>query len=124
MVASVVSCTLEEMKDLEKNGNNNNNNNNRALWVLSPPEPPCMLRQVLNNIKDTLLRLRRPNRNRFFSALRHQPSIPKRLFSLLQHLFPILASFQNYTAQKFKCDFFAGLIIAIFAIPQVQLYIK
>lgn len=98
--------------DLEKNGEEN-----RALWVLNPPEPPCMLRKVLNNIKDTLLH---PLITNTVFSLKHQPS-PKQVFALLQRLFPILASFQNYTAQKFKCDVLAGLIIAIFAIPQVQL---
>lgn len=103
---------LQELMDLEKNGEEN-----RALWVLNPPEPPCMLRKVLNNIKDTLLHP--PNLNTFFS-LNHQPW-PKQVFAILQRLFPILASFQNYTAHKFKCDVLAGLILAIFAIPQVQI---
>ncbi|KAJ1382762.1 sulfate anion transporter, conserved site [Sesbania bispinosa] len=112
MVASntaIVSCTLEELMDIEKNVQEN-----RALWVLNPPEPPCMLRQFFDNIKGTLFP--RPNRNRFFT-LRNQ-STPKRVYALLKALFPILASFQNYNAHKFKCDFLAGLTLAIFAIPQ------
>ncbi|XP_027337568.1 early nodulin-70-like [Abrus precatorius] len=113
MVASnkstVNTAIFEEVLDIEKNGKEK-----RAEWVLNPPEPPCMLRQVLDNIKDTLLP--RPNRNLFFS-LPNQP-FSKRVFALLQHLFPILRSFHNYNAQKFKCDFMAGLTLAIFAIPQ------
>ncbi|TKY47640.1 Early nodulin-70 [Spatholobus suberectus] len=108
MVASTKSTlngTLEEVLDIE---------NNMAQWVLNPPDPPSMLRQVVDTIKDTLLPHPNPNA---FSSLRNQP-FSKRAFALLQDLFPILASFQNYNAQKFKCDFMAGLTLAIFAIPQ------
>ncbi|KAK7305990.1 hypothetical protein VNO77_43904 [Canavalia gladiata] len=108
MVASKKS-TLEVV-DIEKNGHEN-----RAQWVLNPPDPPCMLRQVLHNIKDTFLP--RLNPNSLFFSLRNQP-FSKRLFPLLHNLFPILGSFHNYNAQKFKCDFMAGLTLAIFAIPQ------
>ncbi|XP_061336560.1 early nodulin-70-like, partial [Gastrolobium bilobum] len=106
---STVSGTLEDLLDLEQNGHNN-----RAQWVLNTPHPPCILRQVLDNIKDTLLP--HPTRNIFFS-LRNQPS-PKLVFVLLQDLFPILGSFQNYNVQKFKSDFMAGLTLASLAIPQ------
>ncbi|CAJ1856417.1 unnamed protein product [Sphenostylis stenocarpa] len=104
MVASNKS-TLEEVLDIE---------NNMAQWVLNPPDPPSMLRQLVDNVKDTLLPHPHPNT---FSSLRNQP-FSKRAFAFLQGLFPILASFQNYNAQKFKCDFMAGLTLAIFAIPQ------
>ena len=77
-----------------------------------------MLRQVVDNVKDTLL----PHPNpKTFSYLRNQP-FSKRAFALLQDLFPILPSLHNYNAQKFKCDFMAGLTLAIFAIPQVHLF--
>lgn len=106
MVASNKS-TLEEVLDIE---------NNMALWVLNPPEPPSMLRQVLDNVKDILIP--HPHPNTVYS-LRNQP-FSKRAFAFFKNLFPILASFQNYNAQKFKCDFMAGLTLAIFAIPQVH----
>ncbi|KAH1226737.1 Early nodulin-70 [Glycine max] len=97
--------TLGEILDIEKN---------MAKWVLNAPEPPSMLRQVVDNVKDTLL----PHPNpKTFSYLRNQP-FSKRAFALLQDLFPILPSLHNYNAQKFKCDFMAGLTLAIFAIPQ------
>ncbi|KAK7379455.1 hypothetical protein VNO80_04916 [Phaseolus coccineus] len=104
MVASNKS-TLEEVLDIEKNMNQ---------WVLNPPDPPSMLRQVVDNVKDILLPHPQPNT---FSSLRNQP-FSRRAFAFLKNLFPILASFQNYNAQKFKCDFMAGLTLAIFAIPQ------
>lgn len=101
--------TLGEILDIEKN---------MAKWVLNAPEPPSMLRQVVDNVKDTLL----PHPNpKTFSYLRNQP-FSKRAFALLQNLFPILASLQNYNAQKLKCDLMAGLTLAIFAIPQVHLF--
>lgn len=109
MVASKKSTlekiTLEEVLDIEKN---------MSQWVVNPPDPPSMLRQVVDNIKDILVPHPHPNT---FSSLRNQP-FSKRAFAFFKNLFPILASFQNYNAQKFKCDFMAGLILAIFAIPQ------
>lgn len=101
--------TLGEILDIEKN---------MAKWVLNAPEPPSMLRQVVDNVKETLLPHPNPNT---FSYLRNQP-FSKRAFALLQNLFPILASLQNYNAQKLKCDLMAGLTLAIFAIPQVHLF--
>ncbi|KAH1196494.1 Early nodulin-70 [Glycine max] len=98
--------TLEEVLDIE--------NNMAHQWVLNAPEPPSMLRQVVDNVKETLLPHPNPNT---FSYLRNQP-FSKRAFALLQNLFPILASLQNYNAQKLKCDLMAGLTLAIFAIPQ------
>lgn len=92
--------------DLE---NENNDSENRILWVLNPPEPPGMLHRIIENIN---------LRNRFFS-LKHQPST-KLVFPLLQCVFPILNSFKNYNVQKFKCDVLAGLVLAIFAIPQAM----
>lgn len=106
------SSTLEVLMDLENNGQEN-----RAQWVLNPPEPPCMLRQVLDNIKGALLPRRNANR---FSSLRNQ-SLPKYVFALLQDLFPIIGSLRNYNFQKFKYDFMAGITLACLAIPQVQL---
>ncbi|KAK7387512.1 hypothetical protein VNO78_28370 [Psophocarpus tetragonolobus] len=86
----------------------------RGEWVVNPPRPPSMLRQVLDNIKHTLLPHPHPNT---FSSLKNQP-FSKQLSALFHHLFPILASLHNYNAQKLKCDFMAGLTLAIFAIPQ------
>nr|KYP75836.1 Early nodulin-70 [Cajanus cajan] len=85
-----------------------------AQWVLNPPEPPSMLHQIVDNVKDTLLPHPNPNA---FSSLRNQP-FSKRAFAFFQDLFPILASFQDYNTHKLKCDFMAGLTLAIFAIPQ------
>lgn len=114
MVASnktTLNGTLEEVLDIE---------NNMAQWVLNPPEPPSMLSQVVENIKELLLPHPNPNT---FSSLRNLP-FSKRAFALLQNVFPILGSFQNYNAQKLKCDFMAGLTLAIFAIPQVIIFLK
>jgi low affinity sulfate transporter 2 len=102
---------LEVLMDLE---NENNGTENRKLWVLNPPEPPCMLRRVMENIKDNILHY--SIRNQLFS-LKHQSS-PKLVLPLL---FPIFNSLKNYNVHKFKCDVLAGLILAIFAIPQVRL---
>lgn len=104
---------LEVLMDLE---NENNGRENRKLWVLNPPEPPCMLHRVVDNIKDSVLHC--PIPNRFFS-LKHQP-LDKTVLPLLHGLFPILNSFKNYDVHKFKCDVLAGLILAIFAIPQAM----
>ncbi|KAI5406003.1 early nodulin-70 [Lathyrus oleraceus] len=104
---------LEVLMDLE---NENNGRENRKLWVLNPPEPPCMLHRVVDNIKDSVLHC--PIPNRFFS-LKHQP-LDKAVLPLLHGLFPILNSFKNYDVHKFKCDVLAGLILAIFAIPQAM----
>ncbi|XP_014490755.2 early nodulin-70 isoform X1 [Vigna radiata var. radiata] len=106
MVASKKS-TLEEVLDIETSMS-------RSQWVLNPPDPPSMPRQVLDNVKDILLPHPQPNT---FSSLRNHP-FPKRAFAFFQNLFPILASFQNYNAHKLKCDFMAGLTLAIFAVPQ------
>ncbi|KAE9608028.1 putative SLC26A/SulP transporter [Lupinus albus] len=103
-----VSSTLEKLMELK-----NTSHNIRAQWVLNPPEPPCLWRQVLDNIKGTLL-----HRNRLLSSLRNQ-SLSKNVFELLQKLFPIIGSFREYNIQKFKYDFMAGLTLAILAIPQV-----
>ncbi|KAK7311144.1 hypothetical protein RJT34_09078 [Clitoria ternatea] len=105
MVASKKS-TVENVVDIE--------DNKRGVWVVDPPAPPCMLSQVLDNFKHTLLPT--PNPNTFLTAT-NQP-FSKRLLALLRHVFPILASLQNYNYQKFKSDFMAGLTLAIFAIPQ------
>ncbi|CAJ2667804.1 unnamed protein product [Trifolium pratense] len=102
--------SLEVLMDLE---NENNGRENRTLWVLNPPEPPCMLRRVAENIKDNILHY--SIQNRFFS-LKHQSS-PKLVLPLV---FPILNSFKNYNVHKFKCDVLAGLSLAIFAIPQAM----
>ncbi|KAL5075753.1 hypothetical protein RYX36_014737 [Vicia faba] len=59
--------SLEVLMDLE---NENNGRENRKLWVLNPPEPPCMLHRAVDNIKDSVLHC--PNPNIFFS-LKHQP---------------------------------------------------
>ena len=114
MVASsataAVNCTLEELLDPEKE--------TRCQWVLKAPDPPCMLQQVLGNIKDTLLPQRNKNR---FSSLRNQP-LSKRTLALLLNLFPFLGSLRGYNVHKFKFDLMAGLTLASLAIPQVQLY--
>ncbi|XP_058767115.1 early nodulin-70-like [Vicia villosa] len=104
---------LEVLMDLE---NENNGRETRKLWVLNPPEPPCMLHWVADNIKDSVLHC--PNLNRFFS-LKHQP-LDKTVLPLLHGLFPILKSLKSYDVDKFKCDVLAGLILAIFAIPQAM----
>ncbi|KAF1870255.1 hypothetical protein Lal_00003461 [Lupinus albus] len=106
-----VSSTLEKLMELK-----NTSHNIRAQWVLNPPEPPCLWRQVLDNIKGTLL-----HRNRLLSSLRNQ-SLSKNVFELLQKLFPIIGSFREYNIQKFKYDFMAGLTLAILAIPQSMGY--
>ncbi|KAL2332784.1 hypothetical protein Fmac_013997 [Flemingia macrophylla] len=108
MVASNKSA-LEEVLEMEKNMM-------QAQWVLNPPQPPSMLRQIVDNIKDTLLP--HPNPNAFSYLSSNQTRFSKRAFAFFQDLFPILASFQDYNAHKLKCDFMAGLTLAIFAIPQ------
>ncbi|CAL0320360.1 unnamed protein product [Lupinus luteus] len=107
---AMVSSTLEKLMELK-----NTSHNIRAQWVLNPPEPPCLWRQVLDNIKGTFL-----PRNKF-SSLRNQ-SLSKNVFVLLQKLFPILGSLREYNIQKFKYDFMAGLTLAILAIPQSMGY--
>ncbi|KAJ7945375.1 Sulfate transporter 1.1 [Quillaja saponaria] len=117
MVASaIVSCTLEELLDLEKNKGQANKTNSRAQWVLNAPEPPCVWRQVVDNIKDTIS----PHGNKL-SSLKNQPT-SKRVFSVLQEVFPILNCFKNYNATKFKYDLMAGLTLASLSIPQSMGY--
>ncbi|KAK7281031.1 hypothetical protein RIF29_08672 [Crotalaria pallida] len=104
-----MSSTLEETLDLEKN---------KAEWVLNPPEPPCMLHQLLGTIKGNLLHGRTRKK---ISYLRNQP-LHKLVITMLLGLFPILGSFRNYNVQKFKYDFMAGLTLASLSIPQSMGY--
>lgn len=116
MALSVVPHTLEVLiMDLE-NEKNDIGRDSIALWVLNPPEPPCMLYRILKNLKEAQLGVT-------LFSLKHQNS-PKIVFTFLQALFPIFASFKNYNVHKFKSDVLGGLILAIFAIPQVQLLIN
>ncbi|XP_012571858.1 early nodulin-70-like [Cicer arietinum] len=97
--------------DLE-NEKNDIGRDSIALWVLNPPEPPCMLYRILKNLKEAQLGVT-------LFSLKHQNS-PKIVFTFLQALFPIFASFKNYNVHKFKSDVLGGLILAIFAIPQAM----
>ncbi|PON72556.1 Low affinity sulfate transporter [Trema orientale] len=94
--------------DIEKNGVVE-----RSQWVLRAPEPPGLFREVVDSVRDTVGSMK----NKYYSSLKSQ-SFAKRVVSVQQEIFPILAWGRNYRATKFKNDLLAGLTIASLCIPQ------
>lgn len=103
------ATSAQEMLDLEKNGHAE-----RAQWVLNPPEPPSLWRELKDCMRETLL----PQCSNFLSS-RNQTGF-KTVISVLQAMFPILTWSRNYKATKFKNDVLAGLTLASLCIPQVN----
>ncbi|OAY35879.1 low affinity sulfate transporter 3 isoform X2 [Manihot esculenta] len=101
------ATSAQEMLDLEKNGHAE-----RAQWVLNPPEPPSLWRELKDCMRETLL----PQCSNFLSS-RNQTGF-KTVISVLQAMFPILTWSRNYKATKFKNDVLAGLTLASLCIPQ------
>lgn len=102
--------TLEELLDLE-----NSNTGQRSEWVVNAPEPPGILRDILDFVKETIV----PRDDKLLTLKDQPPS--KRFVSVLQVMFPILCWCQNYDATKFKKDLVAGFTLASLCIPQVHI---
>ncbi|XP_048232288.1 sulfate transporter 2.1 [Ricinus communis] len=107
-LAIETNTASQEMLDLEQNGQAE-----RAHWVLNPPEPPSLWRELMGSIRDTLL----PN-GRNFQSFKNQQYGFKTVVSVLQAIFPILSWSRDYKATKFKNDLLAGLTLASLCIPQ------
>lgn len=93
--------------DIEKNAKDI-----RSQWVLNAHEPPSPWRVVADSVSKTISHYKHK-----LSSLIDQPCTTL-LLSVLQVVFPILASGRNYTATKFRKDLLAGLTIASLCIPQ------
>ncbi|OVA14642.1 STAS domain [Macleaya cordata] len=92
------------------------NRTERARWVLNSPKPPGLWHELVGSIKNTMF----PSRNTSSSSsIKNKPgSRSKRVFTILQGVFPILRWGQKYNLMKFKSDFLAGLTLASLSIPQ------
>ncbi|KAF8404550.1 hypothetical protein HHK36_009437 [Tetracentron sinense] len=101
------NCTMEEHLEVE-----DNRRAERSRWVLNPPEPPGLWRELMGSIKETVF----PHGNKFSSFKKQTGS--KHFLSVLNGLFPILRWGRNYKAEKFKSDLMAGLTLASLSIPQ------
>ncbi|XP_047341478.1 low affinity sulfate transporter 3-like [Impatiens glandulifera] len=95
----------------EEDGNEMNKRMQRTNWVLSSPDPPGPLKELVGAAKAAFLpRRRKPGKK--------TPSKGDALFSILKGIFPILSWGRNYKASKFKSDLMAGLTLASLCIPQ------
>ncbi|KAG4936468.1 hypothetical protein JHK85_051387 [Glycine max] len=104
------TCKSEDLHmqvDIEKNAKDI-----RSQWVLNAHEPPSPWRVVADSVSKTISHYKHK-----LSSLIDQPCTTL-LLSVLQVVFPILASGRNYTATKFRKDLLAGLTIASLCIPQ------
>ncbi|KAM7523715.1 hypothetical protein LguiA_013617 [Lonicera macranthoides] len=84
----------------------------RAQWVLNPPEPPTLWREILNSVKENIF----PNRKN--SKFPQGKPVSKHAISILEGIFPIFVWGRDYSITKFKNDFLAGLTLASLCIPQ------
>lgn len=96
-------------------GPNKNGSTERAQWILNPPEPPALWREILNSVRENIF----PNgKNSKFP--RGKP-VSKHAISILEGIFPIFVWGRDYSVTKFKNDFLAGLTLASLCIPQVNI---
>ncbi|KAH1152775.1 hypothetical protein GYH30_048743 [Glycine max] len=108
--SAMETCKSEDLHmqvDIEKNAKDI-----RSQWVLNAHEPPSPWRVVADSVSKTISHYKHK-----LSSLIDQPCTTL-LLSVLQVVFPILASGRNYTATKFRKDLLAGLTIASLCIPQ------
>ncbi|XAR73341.1 hypothetical protein NMG60_11007277 [Bertholletia excelsa] len=96
----------EEMPDLEKYGAAE-----RAQWVLHPPNPPSLSRQLVRFVTQALV----SQRSKLQSLKKHPFA---GIVSMFEATFHILVWGRNYTLAKFKKDLLAGLTLASLCIPQ------
>ncbi|KAD6794365.1 hypothetical protein E3N88_05261 [Mikania micrantha] len=81
--------------------------NQSSKWVLNSADPPGVLQQVFQSIK-----------NKVFHHSHKKYSASARVVAVVSSIFPALKWGRNYNASKFKNDLIAGLTLASLSIPQ------
>ncbi|KAI3901031.1 hypothetical protein MKW92_033784, partial [Papaver armeniacum] len=81
-------------------------------------DPPGLIHEPVSSIKETVFHCGMKTYPPSNNAKMKQKATRSTFFPILQGIFPILRWGRNYTATKFKSDFFAGLTLASLSIPQ------